>query len=105
MNRPFLPATHLPLRPPRASESLFQWLYRELRNAILEGRLKPGVALPPTRKLAAEQRIARGTVVRVYEQLLSEGYLESQVGSGTTVHRKLPDKLFSVEKPLSLIHI
>jgi DNA-binding transcriptional MocR family regulator len=99
MNRPFPPATDLPLRSPRASESLFQWLYRELREAILEGRLKPGAVLPPTRKLAAEHRIARGTVVRAYEQLLSEGYLESRVGSGTTVHRELPDKLFSVERP------
>ena len=40
MNRPFLPATHLPLRPPRASESLFQWLYREWREAILEVRAR-----------------------------------------------------------------
>lgn len=99
MNPPFPPATHFPLRSPRVSESLFQWLYRELRDAILEGRLKPGAVLPPTRKLAADYRIARGTVVRVYDQLLSEGYLESRVGSGTTVHRELPDKLFSVEKP------
>jgi len=99
VNRPFLPTTYLPLRSLREGENLFQWLYRELREAILEGRFKPGVALPPTRKLAAEHKIARGTVVRVYDQLLAEGYLESRVGSGTTVHCKLPEKLFSVEKP------
>jgi len=101
MKRHFLPTTHLPLRPRREGENLFQWLYRELREAILEGRFKPGTLLPPTRKLAAEHKIARGTVVRVYDQLLSEGYLESRTGSGTTVHRKLPEKFFSVQKPVA----
>jgi GntR family transcriptional regulator/MocR family aminotransferase len=88
----------LPIRPPRITETLSNWLYRELRDAILEGRLKPGALLPPTRPLAAECGVARGTVVRVFEQLLSEGYLESRVGSGTTVHREVPDQFFSPAK-------
>lgn len=88
----------LPLRPPRAGETLSGWLYRELRTAILVGRLKPGALLPPTRSLAREHHVARGTVVGVFEQLLAEGYLESRVGSGTSVHRKLPDEFFNAAK-------
>lgn len=90
----------LPMRPPQGSETLFAWLYRELRAAILEGRLKPGTMLPPTRALAMQWKIARGTVVRVFEQLIAESYLESRVGAGTRVNRKLPDEYFNaMEKP------
>jgi GntR family transcriptional regulator / MocR family aminotransferase len=97
MSRP----THyfcLPLRRPRLNETLADWLYRELRDPILAGRLKPGVLLPPTRVLAAECGVARGTVVRAFEQLISEGYLESRAGSGTRVRRELPDQFFHAKK-------
>ncbi|GAA5126401.1 PLP-dependent aminotransferase family protein [Luteolibacter yonseiensis] len=83
------------MRPPQGGETLFAWLYRELRTAILSGRLKPGTQLPPTRTLARQWGIARGTVIRVFEQLLSESYLESRVGAGTTVNHKLPDDYFN----------
>lgn len=85
----------LPLGTPLAGETLSRWLYRGLRAAILEGRLKPGVRLPSTRGLAAQHGIARGTVGGVFEQLLAEGYLVSSTGSGTFVNRKLPDDFFS----------
>ena len=84
----------LALSRKRTGESLSGWLYRELRAAILEGRLKPGALLPPTRALAVQYGVARGTVVGVFEQLISEGYLEARVGSGTSVNRKLPDDFF-----------
>ena len=84
----------LALSRKRTGESLSGWLFRELRAAILEGRLKPGALIPPTRALAAQHGLARGTVVRVFEQLISEGYLEARVGSGTSVNRKLPDDFF-----------
>ncbi len=88
----------LPMRPPYGSETLFAWLYRELRMAILTGRLKPGTLLPPTRTLATQWGIARGTVVRVFEQLLAESYLESRMGAGTRVNRKLPDEFFNASE-------
>ncbi|RYD47453.1 MAG: PLP-dependent aminotransferase family protein, partial [Verrucomicrobiaceae bacterium] len=88
----------LPMRPPKGAETLFAWLYRELRSAILTGRLKPGTMLPPTRTLAGQWKIARGTVVRVFEQLIAESYLESQVGAGTWVNHKLPDEYFNAKE-------
>jgi GntR family transcriptional regulator/MocR family aminotransferase len=59
----------------------------QLRTAIRDGRLLPGERLPSTRRLAEQLGVSRGTVVEVYEQLFSEGYLDSAVGSGTRVAR------------------
>lgn len=72
---------------------LHQQLYEELRQAILSGRLLPGGRIPSTRSLAKSLSISRTTVTQSYDQLLSEGYLETTVGSGTFVCTQLPDDL------------
>ena len=72
---------------------LHQQLYEELRRAILSGRLLPRQRIPSTRSLAKSLGISRTTVTSCYEQLLSEGYLETIVGSGTYVCAQLPDDL------------
>ena len=56
-----------------------------LREAIRSGRLQGGERLPSSRELARELGTSRGLVQEVYGQLLSEGYLTSQVGSATRV--------------------
>jgi GntR family transcriptional regulator/MocR family aminotransferase len=56
-----------------------------LREAVQSGRLAPGARLPSSRALAADLRVARSTVVDVYEQLSAEGWLVSRHGSATTV--------------------
>ncbi len=56
-----------------------------LREAIRSGRLQDGERLPSSRELAKELGISRGLVQEVYSQLLSEGYLTSQIGSATRV--------------------
>lgn len=60
-------------------------LERELRRAIHAGRLVRGSRLPPTRTLARQLGVARTVVVDAYGQLIAEGYLEAQQGSGTRV--------------------
>ena len=60
-------------------------VYMALRGAILEGRLPPGTKLPPTRTLAEDMDVGRNTIVRVYEQLTVEGYIEGRVGDGSYV--------------------
>ncbi|PYS93134.1 MAG: PLP-dependent aminotransferase family protein [Acidobacteria bacterium] len=72
---------------------LYRQLYDELRTAILSGQLRAGTRLPSTRELAADLRVSRNTVLNAFEQLLAEGYVEGQVGSGTYVSRSLPDEL------------
>lgn len=60
-------------------------LVEALREAILGGRLAPGERLPPSRTLAAQLGVSRGTVVTAYEELVSEGYCAARVGAGTFV--------------------
>lgn len=72
---------------------LHQQLYEALRQEILAGRLPPRQRLPSTRVLAQTLSIARSTVTQSYDLLLSEGYLQAVVGSGTYVCDQLPDDL------------
>ncbi|MDJ0635005.1 MAG: PLP-dependent aminotransferase family protein [Xenococcaceae cyanobacterium MO_188.B29] len=72
---------------------LYQQIYTELRQAILTGRLQPNQQIPSTRWLAKSLGISRSTVSQSYEQLFSEGYLQTKTGSGTFVSEKLPDDL------------
>jgi GntR family transcriptional regulator/MocR family aminotransferase len=74
-----------------ASESLGTQLIRGLRNAVLEGRLRAGHRLPPTRILASELGVSRNAVLYAFEQLVEEGYLRGRVGSGTYVREDLPE--------------
>ncbi|HSL69344.1 MAG TPA: PLP-dependent aminotransferase family protein [Longimicrobiales bacterium] len=81
------------LAPREPGRPAARWLYAALRSAILEGRLRPGARLPATRGLAEQHGLSRGTIVRAFEQLRAEGYVEANVGSGTYVTRVLPDRL------------
>ncbi|MDN3351388.1 PLP-dependent aminotransferase family protein [Actinomadura sp. DC4] len=65
-------------------------IYRQLRAAILDGRLRVGDALPPTRELARRLGVARNTVAVAYDRLASEGFVTSRVGAGTFVHATGP---------------
>jgi GntR family transcriptional regulator / MocR family aminotransferase len=69
---------------------LGQQLYGELRRLILSRKLKPGKRLPPSRALADMLKISRSTVTETYEQLLTEGYLESRGRHGTFVSPDIP---------------
>jgi GntR family transcriptional regulator/MocR family aminotransferase len=60
-------------------------IYRQLRAAILEGRLRSGDPLPPSRELAARLSVSRTTVAVAYDRLISEGFAVARVGSGTFV--------------------
>jgi GntR family transcriptional regulator / MocR family aminotransferase len=53
--------------------------------------MRPGQRVPSTRSMAAELQISRISVFNAYEQLQSEGYLETFAGSGTCVARTIPD--------------
>ena len=64
-------------------------LYLALRRLILDGELPAGTPLPPTRLLTAELGLSRSTVVRTYEKLRVEGYLQSRGGSATLVSEAL----------------
>ncbi|MEV4310849.1 PLP-dependent aminotransferase family protein [Actinocrispum sp. NPDC049592] len=60
-------------------------IFQQVRAAILDGRLRAGDALPPTRELAQRLAVSRNTVSAAYDRLTAEGFLEARTGSGTFV--------------------
>ena len=60
-------------------------LYRQLREAIADGRLANDMKLPPTREAKALFGVSRNTLAAAYERLISEGYAVGRHGSGTYV--------------------
>lgn len=65
-------------------------LAEQIRRLILDGKLRPGALVPSSRALSDSLGISRSTVVESYDQLKSEGYLETRGGLGTAVSRRLP---------------
>ena len=66
-------------------------LCNQIRAMIVDGLLAPGSEVPSTRELSAQLHVARNTVVRAYEKLIAEGYLEPRSATATFVSRVLPD--------------
>ncbi|HZF81936.1 MAG TPA: winged helix-turn-helix domain-containing protein, partial [Burkholderiaceae bacterium] len=71
--------------PPPGSRQRMRALHRQLKDAILSGRIAPGLRLPSTRVLAEALGASRNAVVAVYGLLLGEGYIEAAAGSGHRV--------------------
>jgi GntR family transcriptional regulator/MocR family aminotransferase len=67
------------------NDALHRQIEASIRQRIRSGALPAGVALPPTRALAAELGVTRGVVVEAYAQLVAEGYLISRSGGYTKV--------------------
>lgn len=59
-------------------------------RAILESRARPGTRLPSSRRLAAALGLSRMTVTLVYQELVSQGYLEALPRSGIAVAATVP---------------
>ena len=66
---------------------LYEQIYDHIKQEIRVGRLSVGERLPSTRSLAEYLQIARSTVDLAYEQLVSEGYIESRPYKGYFVCR------------------
>ncbi|MBK5440647.1 PLP-dependent aminotransferase family protein [Pseudomonas sp. TH32] len=78
-------------------QGLTRQLYQALRQRVLDGRLVSGTRLPASRDLAAALSISRNSVVRAYDQLYAEGFIEGRVGDGTYV-AQLPQTPLSSKK-------
>jgi len=74
-------------------------IYRQLHEAIIEGRLGPGERLPPTRELAASLSVSRNTVAVAYDRLTAEGFLVGRVGAGTFVCANPPAQPPRADRP------
>ncbi|MCG8490724.1 MAG: PLP-dependent aminotransferase family protein [Sneathiellales bacterium] len=77
---------------------LHKQLFLEIRNAILQGRLKPGTRLPSSRKMADDLNVSRNTVLNAFDQLMAEGYISSRIGAGSYISDQLPEEYLTWKK-------
>lgn len=66
----------IPLTP-KSKIPLYEQIYTYIKQDIQTGRIKAKEKLPSSRALSACLEVSRSTVDLAYEQLVSEGYLES----------------------------
>ncbi len=74
------PSTWLTLD--RAAGDLEGQIYRSFRERVLNGQMA-GQRLASTRSLAAALGVARSTVVKAYDRLKAEGFIQASGGSAT----------------------
>ncbi len=70
--------------------SVFEQIINQIVELINNGTLDAGARLPSSRELAKTIGVNRTTVIRVYEELWAQGYVESTPGSYTTVRKRQP---------------
>ena len=70
--------------PLRADDGrpLYEQIYEYIRHEIADGKISHGEKLPSSRMLARNLSVSRSTVNLAYDQLVSEGYVETVAGSG-----------------------
>lgn len=84
----------------RASRVGLQAQIREtVVSAVLAGRIQPGAQLPSTRKLADYLNISRITVTLAYQELASQGYVETASRSAYRISDNPPTGLLAAEAP------
>ncbi len=67
---------------PDQSTPLVEQIVDAIRQQVDDRILRPGMRLPPIRRLAQMQQVSRFTVVEAYDRLVAMGYLHSRRGSG-----------------------
>ncbi len=65
--------------------AIYEQIVRQVKYAIADGALRPGQLLPSARTLSVQLAINPNTVVRAFQQLQSDGVLESIRGRGLAV--------------------
>jgi len=70
-----------------SNEPVYMQLYHYFKTEILAGKIEAGTKLPSIRYLASVLHISKNTVIDAYQQLWTEGYVESKEKSGYTVVR------------------
>jgi GntR family transcriptional regulator len=68
-----------------SDQPVAQQLKSQIRALIAIGELEPAARLPTVKELSGYLRVNRNTVASAYQQLESEGFVDSVVGRGTFV--------------------
>lgn len=76
------------------NRSVKEPVYTQIANKIMllikKGSLQAGQQLPSTRQLSVFLEVHRKTVIRAYDELMAQGWLEGHSGSGTFAAQHLP---------------
>ncbi len=73
-----------------SSRNLYLQLCDQIIGLIKSGKLSPSIRLPGTRKLAEDLNVHRKTVIAAYDELMAQGWIETQPSRGTYVTATLP---------------
>lgn len=68
-----------------SGKPIYDQIVSQIRNLIITGQLQPGEALPSMRLLAKELKISVITTKRAYNDLETEGVIETIPGKGSFV--------------------
>ncbi|WP_205508949.1 PLP-dependent aminotransferase family protein [Longitalea arenae] len=70
-------------------------VYLQIANCVIQemrkGRVGPGLKLPGTRQMAGLLQVHRKTIVRAYEELDAQGWIEMHPSKGTFTSKEIPE--------------
>ena len=78
---------------------VYEQVKRAIKLAVLSGRLKEGEKLMSLRELALKLQINPNTIIKIYTQLETEGYIYSRPGAGYFVrvdHEKIKTEKYEL---------
>ena len=78
---------------PSSAEPLFEQLVAAIRSQIIEGTLVSGERLPAARDLGESLEVNVHTVLKAYQVLRDEGFIELRRGRGAVVTARAHDYL------------
>lgn len=73
----------------KAKKAIYKQLAECIENGIANGTFPPDKPLPSERSLAKELNVNRSTVVAAYDELESNGLIQRNRGSGTTISKDI----------------
>lgn len=68
-----------------SASPIYEQIANQIKAQIIDGGLEPGAPLPSIRNLAKELHISVITTKRAYDELESEGFIDTVGGKGTFV--------------------
>lgn len=73
----------------KAKKAIYKQLAEYIENGIADGTFPPDKPLPSERNFAKDLNINRSTVVAAYDELESNGLIQRNRGSGTTISKDI----------------
>lgn len=86
----------------RGNLSLYEYLYKQIKEDIINYKLSAGDKLPSKRAFAKHLNVSTITVENAYAQLMAEGYIYSVAKSGYYVSDITPAKVSSERRSYSI---